>query len=667
MREWLITTAPVWRRRALLVLAAGVPLIVLRPAHDPINVPKLALLIVGVSLVGALRIAEGFQGRGFTGLRLLEIPGAAILLPLVIGLAFSPYRGWALFGHYPRFTGFLPYLFVILYAALVADAFRGDASALARSLVIAGGAAGFYAVVQRLGLDPFTWAISDGPTEVVSSTLGNPNFVGGFLGIVLPVAAAVLLTDRDNRRWLGIASAGIVGGWLAAVSQGGWAAGIAGLAVVGGYALADRWSFARLGGLIVAGVMALGLVAAVTVAAVGEGSDVMPLSVERRGDWWRAASSMAADGPIVGRGPGSFALEHSRYRTVEDARLVGYDITDDPHSVPLAFLTSAGIIGFAGFLFAAGWFVRRGLAVEPGNLVAIGFFGGVVAYLVQSLVSIDTIALRTAFWTCGAGLVAAVSASAEAVRSRHATKKSRRQPLQAPIAVTVVALAALVGGWWGLRVVRADMTFRNALEASEQGDILAMQESFDNARSLRDDVFYRRSEGNANGRFAIAAALGGEREIGVTLLERSKDAFSYLPGFPHANSIADYARVLRDYGTINLDNKVVNLLTGDYDPEALSDSFALYRDALELDPNNASLLGDAADVGMALERYDEVVELLEPRAETLDRVGVWGRLALAEANLGNEAEARAAAEKALALDPADGNATAALDLLDPPK
>ena len=656
-----------WRRRALLVLAAGVPLVFLRQAHDPINVPKLSLLVVGVSLIGALRIAEGFQGRGFEGLRLLEIPAAAILVPLLLGLLFSPYRGWALFGHYPRFTGFLPYLFVILYAALVADAFRGDALGLARALVIAGGAAGFYAVIQRVGLDPFTWAISDGPTEVVSSTLGNPNFVGGFLAIVMPVALAVLLTDRDNRMWLGVASAGIVGGWLAAVSQGGWAAGIAGIAIVAGYALANRWSFARLGALVVTGLMAIGLVVAVLIAALGETSDVMPLSVERRGDWWRAASSMAADSPIVGRGPGSFALEHSRYRTVEDARLVGYDITDDPHSVPLAFLVSAGVIGLAGLLYTAGWFVRRGLVLDRANLIAVGFFGGVVAYLVQALVSVDTIALRTAFWTSGAGLVAATAAATEIVRSRRATKKSRRQPLQAPIAVAVVALVAVLGAWWGLRIVRADMAFANAFQALDEGDILAMQGSFDKARSLRDDVFYRRSEGNANGRLAVSAVLGGEREIGTTLLDRARDAFSYLPDFHHANSIADYARVLRDYGTINLDNKVVNLLTGKYDPEALSQSFSLYQEALELDPNNASLLGDTTDVGMALEEYDTVVQLLQARAEELDRVGVWGRLALAQARLGNEEEARAAAERAFELDPEEPNATAALEVLDPPE
>ena len=199
LRRNIVKRGPDIRRAVLLVLAAGVPAFFFRGVVDPFGIPKLALLAVGISVVVALRGMEILQGSTRAGLDRMLIPAAALTLPLVVSWGLSPYRSWALLGAHGRLQGLLPYLFVIVFGILVADAFRGRAGQLAMAMSWAGAIVGGYAAMQTVGLDPFEWSLFGSPTEAVSTT-GNPNFTGGFLGIAMPVAMALVIHDRGRRR-----------------------------------------------------------------------------------------------------------------------------------------------------------------------------------------------------------------------------------------------------------------------------------------------------------------------------------------------------------------------------------------------------------------------------------------------------------------------------------
>src|ERR671914_372884 len=101
----ILTRGPVYRRAVLLVAIFGVPTLFIRSMNDPINVPKLSLLMVCVALAAGIRALEITQGASAEGLRRFLFPVAAVVTPLLVAWLFSPYRGWGLFGHYPRFTG----------------------------------------------------------------------------------------------------------------------------------------------------------------------------------------------------------------------------------------------------------------------------------------------------------------------------------------------------------------------------------------------------------------------------------------------------------------------------------------------------------------------------------------------------------------------------------
>ena len=109
---------------------------------------------------------------------------------------------------------------------------------------------------------------------------------------------------------------------------------------------------------------------------------------QNRWVWWKEAAGAFGDRPLGGWGAGSFAVVHRLYR--RDTLTV-----QQPHSVPLQFLSETGVVGA---LLAVGAFVlllRAGLRAvkrrEPGSqrLLAAGAFAAGLAYAIHSLYDWD--------------------------------------------------------------------------------------------------------------------------------------------------------------------------------------------------------------------------------------------------------------------------------------
>lgn len=589
------------RRWVLAITVAGIPLFFLRSTNDPFNVPKLGLLIGGVALATSLRIAESLQGASTRGLARLAFPGAAIALPLLISWVLSPYRYWSLFGEYGRFQGLLPYLLVILLGVLVADAFAEDLRLLARAVSFAGGVAGAYAVIQFVGLDPFAWEFLGTLTE--TSTLGNLNFAGGFLAMSLPIAVALWHAEDGETRqvWQVVF---IAAGLLVSFSQGPYAAAIAGGAIFAGFYFSDRAGWAkRLGVLVTCGVV-VAVVGAVGYAMANPDSARVPGTTAQRALWWRGALAMAADHPLTGMGPNSYAVEGPRYRPVDDAAVHGLDFSNDPHSVPLAFLTGAGALGLLGYTGVAVWVAYRARSVDRSNVLQVGFLASVVVYFVQSLVSIDEIALRSTFWAVLGGLAASLHAVRKGASKKvhnaatsPGARKRTRPRLETPRflpALLLIGAAGIAAVWWGAAFVFNDARVRWGTEAFAAGQPQQGQRHFDRALGFRGEYEYRHLNGFSAGDVAVE-----QGEAGQAWFAQTRRAYSYLEGFPHVPALVDYARFLLAYS--------------EFDPGLRGEAAEVYMQVTRMDPNNVRLLDEAAD---ALEELGHVAAAAELRARS---------------------------------------------------
>ena len=232
-------------------------------------------------------------------------------------------------------------------------------------------------------------------------TFLNPNEFAAYLLVVVALAAGVALAGpgRGLRRLA--AAVGVLG--LVALgltfSRWGFLAAVAGLAFFA-VVQRDRRVWAALG------------LAAVAAAAIsfGPGSGHHnPRDDTSRVVAWTTGLRTFASFPLTGVGPFAFHRTYEALRPPEapDAQAA---VAYDPHSLPLAFLSESGLIGFGALLF--GWWIyvaeiRRALrtAGRPQRILALALAAGLVALNVHVLV--NTISIYFPLATQGAALVLA--------------------------------------------------------------------------------------------------------------------------------------------------------------------------------------------------------------------------------------------------------------------
>ena len=257
--------------------------------------------------------------------------------------------------------------------------------------------------------------------------MGNSNFGAALSGIALILAIALAITAGQARRrswilWTAcavvLAAAIVVAGPL----QGPGSA-LAGLSVgaliaarvlwTGRTRIALWWAAAALAAGA-ATIAALGVLALGPLATIGDG----PTVAIRRIYWQTAVNGMLAQ-PWFGMGPDSFVRVVSAYRP--DAYLTlrtGDHHVTAAHDVPLQLGATVGIPGlllWLGLMAAVVVIVVRALrrSALPGwptaRWIAAGLVGAWVAWLAQSLISIDQVALKALGWVLAGAVVAAVA------------------------------------------------------------------------------------------------------------------------------------------------------------------------------------------------------------------------------------------------------------------
>jgi Tfp pilus assembly protein PilF len=593
------------QRRAVEVTVAATAVVVWKVAADPYTAVKLTALAVGCLVIlgiGAWRVLASGA---------ISIPrslvGGALCVFGVLGAAAvvtSDVKWASLYGVYGRGTGFLSYVMAGVVFLGVCTAVRPEhAWRVVRVVVAGGGLIALYALLQRVGADPFSWTNGYGDRAAIS-TLGNMNFVSGYAGVLLPLAAWLALTRRDWERWvaLGITVA-LALTIVATQSQQGVLAGAAGLGVA-----AVVWLQARTSGelrrRLYAGVALVavlgGLVVAAGLGGSGPASRLHDAGFEYRRYYWSAAVEMATDHPLSGVGFDRWGAHYREARSEAAASSALADTTDEPHSVPLAMFASGGFplgLAYLALLAAIAWTFVRGLRrVEGERRLLLGAVGGAwVGYLIQSAVSIDVPAFP-AIHLLLAGLIVVLSdalrwrtvelpgllVTVEQGSGKRATLE-RVPRLSEGVALGVVLVLGVVALWQVSRPLRADM----ALEAAQRPGTAA-EAAFANLRSAM-----KLNPWEAEYRSQTARAIGGQQGA-EAIAERYFEAALAIDDrrFADALNAARAAKVADD------DDKTVRF----------------YRRALVLEPNSSALWVEAADAYVDAGNTDEAATLLHKAA-----------------------------------------------------
>jgi O-antigen ligase len=636
------------QRRLLLITVAALP-VVYTPGllNDPYDMPKVTLLIGVVCFAMSFRVAAGILGAPWSGLRNLLLPATTLGLAFVASWMVSDYRGWSLLGLYLRYGGLIPYLAVIVFGVLLADAFAARGRHLLYALLVGGSVVAAVGVFQMVFMG--AWLASHSGTTYVISTLGHSNFLGGYLAMILPLALGLWAEGGRAARAGMVATILVTVCLIFTVSQGGWLAGIAGAAAFFGLLAGERRKWRRRLGIWIAAATGIASVGAVVLTMLVPHPTVrLPsafVTAASRGLLWEGAFAMGIQEPLLGWGPNVYAIEGPLNQVLENALVLNFTKGDDPHSVPIAMFANIGLLGLAAWIFVFVWTRRRWREANPRSPMQFAAAAALVAYLVQSVATVDELTLRFVLWV----LIAAIAASAGTEGSWRPALPSYR-----PVLAVVVLGAGLASAAAAFALLSlADHRIRQGGVAFGEQQVADGRAHFEAGLALRADNDYKRRYA------AVLTQAAVERGLeGGPLIDEMRQTMAYLDDFPDAQTLAAYSNFLNRWSL--------------FEPEASREALAIAERAQVLDPYNPLLAVQIADILLQLQRPEDAASELAPFERLLTEEypeystaygDLWATVAMVHAQLGEEDAARAA----LARVPSTGDCrhTIALELLKP--
>lgn len=244
-----------------------------------------------------------------------------------------------------------------------------------------------YSIFQSYGIDLLKW---DSKTNGVIGTLGNPNFQSAFASMAL-VPSFLYFWNSEKRRYLAItlfmffsftilrtqSTQGIISGFFSTF-----------LVIAIFYWYKNKlvfWSILLSGSLsaifAITGMLNMGPLA----------SYLYKVSIQSRGDFWRAAFNTANSHPIFGVGIDSFGDYFLKYRDITAANHSFAEYTDNAHNFFLEHAATGGyVFAFLNLLIVAlvlVTFIKIQRNSKQFNSILASLFASWVAFQMTTVIS----------------------------------------------------------------------------------------------------------------------------------------------------------------------------------------------------------------------------------------------------------------------------------------
>jgi O-antigen ligase len=372
-------------------------------SFDPINIPRSTSLI----FISSIFVFALFKYNVFkTEIKyrvIFLISGIFIIWSLISSLLSNSTLEEAFYGVTGRQTGALAYFsFVTLMLInVISSRYKFDSS-LPVTLIVAGYINGIYGVFQSVSADPFDWI---NPYSPVFGLFGNPNFHASFMGITATAAFSLILKQQNQIKYRLIYVCFIPLALLniyQSKSQQGFLVMLAGISVV--LFIWLRCSNYKRSTLIYIVIWLIGTMAVILdiLQKTPWKSILYKESVSYRGDFWRAGWRMTLDNPMFGVGLDGYRDNFRFYRDQVATDRNPNAMVDSAHNVFIDISSAGGfplLIIYLAILFlaliSAVKVIKRSNTFDP---IFAGIFGSWIAYLAQSLISINQIALAVWGW-----------------------------------------------------------------------------------------------------------------------------------------------------------------------------------------------------------------------------------------------------------------------------
>ena len=379
---------------------------------DPVNAPKLFLLGAMGFGIFAVVLQSGFPLLLKTNRPIaIAVTLFSIAMASTVSMSSLP-LSQNFYGAYGRNSGFLTYasLSMVLVGTLAIQANEN-----LKKILLGLGIAGSVNLVYSL------WVISFGdfigwanPYGNILGTLGNPNFIGAFLGIFFSVCMAFVFDQRtQTKSKLVLIFISVITFFEIYQSRAiqGRVVSALGLGVVLFFAV--RLRFSRL----ITSLYALVFVAVGALAALGA-LQIGPLtqyiykySVSLRGQYWLAGWNTGMENPIHGIGMDGFGDWYRRGRDVQALTTPGVNtVVNAAHNVFMDMFAFGGwplLLSYSAIMLLAGAsLIRVVLRSKSYDPIFVAISVAWLGYQLQSIISINQIGLAIWGWVLTGALIA---------------------------------------------------------------------------------------------------------------------------------------------------------------------------------------------------------------------------------------------------------------------
>ena len=509
----------------VLSFAASVTTLAVTPwtNYDPINPVKV------LTLTGLSAFAVGLLISKFRNFKLLFMERKLFLVfPFIIWMIVAllvsgadvRQQVWGVFG---RNTGLLTYFALTsVFLAMALIQTRDIAKIISKSLIITNILFSTYLLLQFFNKDPIRWSQQD-----LFGTLGNTNFASAFLGMSVLIYVALVLFSRSStsfRSLLGLLVLFEVFLLLKVGSLQGIVIFALGSATLFSIWLFDAFKARFIRILYWLSVPVLVLFALAGIANKGPFAGLLyQQSNVYRADYMGTALRMIKANPIFGVGIDSYDGWYRTYRGFISAYRTSLSrTTNTSHNIFLDIGASGGIPLLIGYLiivfytlFCAVGLLKRRTSLSHFDIAILAIW---IAYLVQSLISINQVGVGVWGWLLSGAIVAKYwqlrtenqdkASTKDESRERNKSKK-RKSAEQIPASATLISsLALALGISLAAPPLVADANLRKALDTGNLSAVMNIGNTLgSNSFQLEKSVEVVSSKGNKELTYKLAKAL----------------------------------------------------------------------------------------------------------------------------------------------------------------
>ena len=329
---------------------------------------------------------------------------------LMISIFFAQDKYYAIIGYPFRWEGFITIcMYMLLF--LAARSFEVDYSKIMKGAIIASCIVATYGILQYYGIDPFP-RDSDRKNWVRAfSTMGNPNFLGSYIVLMIPLSMHLFIIKKKN--YAVIIFVVLLYCLLCTMTRGAW---LGALISIGSY-ISFLWfnrnkyenTFKRVFFIL---TLALVVVLAFNLQSGNEvlkrffsitnivsNGEINKKAGSNRMFIWIDVLKLISMKPFFGFGIENLSIPFSEFFKEDILKYYGSMIViNKAHNEYLHIAVSSGIPSLIAYITFVGFVINKGFKRMKDDTNTLPFMAAVLGYLVQAFFNISVVSVAYLFW-----------------------------------------------------------------------------------------------------------------------------------------------------------------------------------------------------------------------------------------------------------------------------